>query len=853
MAAEALVRSSEGVRVFTTGANGLVEICQGMAMPDPSAIDRFSGTFQIDDAIRRNPELLLLPDLARRNPAGSRHRKRVQDVEELLAAGIDVWSTLSVGQLESMADIVERISATGTEERIPDSVFDSADEVELIDLAPDALLEREDEAGPSLTGTTAGTVSRAALLALREVTLRRAADRLNAGAGQAPGRGQGTSLIWPTEERLLVCVGPSPTSPRVIRTASRMARAMRATWIAVTVEPAKEAPAAEKQRILRNLHLAESLGAKTTTLTGGDTARGIVDYAREKGATKIIIGKTGRRRWPFGWRPSLVDQVIAASGEIDVYVIRGSGDADAGQDRAAPRGGVRVWGYLGAVLILAAATGIAALFGRLGFNESTFVLAYILGVTAAAVWFGRGPAMAASVGAVLLYNFFFTEPRYTLRVHDSGYVVTFAVMMTIGVLVSTLTARVREQSIAARQRERRTEQLFELSRDLSSASGESRIAATAALQLGGILSAAVAVLLPDEHGVLRPVGTSGSAYRGDDESTSAAAWAFEHGRRAGFGTDTHGDLPVLFLPLVAPPDRMGVLAIRAEKPEDLVFPEGRRLAESCAAQVSAALQRDHLVEKVHQTLSQAESERVRSAMLSSISHDFRTPLSAIAGFASSLLESGDRLDPEERKGLLQSLYGEAIRLARLIDSILQMTRIEAGQLAPNKEWNVVEDLVGAALTRMARQLSAHGVATRMTPELPMIRVDGGLVELVLANLIENAARYSPEGSEIEVGAYLEDGMVKIEVADGGPGLSEEEQARAFEKFYRGPRWRADGSRGAGLGLAICAAVAKLHGGRIEAGNRAEGGARFVLALPLEEQPPALLPETPEDAPEERRT
>lgn len=657
--------------------------------------------------------------------------------------------------------------------------------------------------------------------------------------GSGSVRGRVALPTAPATERLVACVGPSPTSARVIQAASRMAVALGVPWVAVTIAPGRDSPAADKLRIVKHLQLAESLGATTATLAGGDVAQELVAYARDHGATRIVIGRTGRRRWPLGLSPSLVDKVISGSGEIDVHVVRGAEGPPYSRGAATARWTPSLPAYLGSAGLLAVATAIAGLFGRLGFGHANLVLVYMLGVTATAAWLGRGPAIMASVGAVLLYNYFFTEPLFTLRVHDSGYIVTFAVMMTIGLLVSTLTTRIREQSLAARQRERRTEQLYEFSRELSATSGEARIVAVAVARLEAILGARVIVLLPDDCGDLRPADAAASRPALDGETESAARWAFEHRRPAGRGAASHSQARARLLPLAEAGDRLGVLVVDGDHPEDLLMPEGRRLVESCATQLAAALRRDRLVEEVHRTNSLAESERLRSSLLSSISHDFRTPLSAIAGIASSMLATGDRLDADERKDLLRSLHDEAVRLARLVDSLLQMTRIEAGRMTPNREWNLVEDIVGAALTRTGAALSAHRVITHVPADLPMVRVDGSLVELILTNLLENAARYAPAGTDIEVSGRATGVAIEIEVADRGGGLSAEDEARAFEKFYRGARWRSDGSRGAGLGLAICAAIARLHEGTMSGRNRAGGGASFVLTLPREEQPPEI--------------
>jgi two-component system sensor histidine kinase KdpD len=800
------------------------------------------GGFDLDEALRRKPDLLLLPGLAHMNPTGARHRRRHQDVEELLEAGVDVWSTLDVGHIESLADLAERIAGSPMENTIPDAVFDVADEVELIDLPPENLLDRirRDAAPrPDWAGPHGAIPERAALVALREIALRRAADRLNSREQALRESGPPKAAACPTVERLLVCVGPSPTSARVVRTASRMARSVHAQWIAVHAGRMNGITQEEEHRVVRHLRLAESLGARTAILPGGDVAQEIVEFARSHGVTKIIIGKTGRPGWRSWLRRPLVDQIIAASGDADVYVIRGVEEpGDRMVSLPLPKGS-RIRGYAGAIAALCVATAVAAAFEILGLTKADVVLAYLLGVTAVAAWLGRGPAVFASFGAVLLFNFFFTSPRYTLHVHDSAYVFTFAVMLVIGLLVSTLTSRIRDQSIAARQRERRTEQLYELSQELSATAGHLQIVTAAEARLSALLGGDVSILIPDEGGDLRGVGPRTPRLQGDQELLSVATWVYEHGRIAGAGTETHADAPVVCLPLSTPEGVVGVVAVGARDPDLILLPDRRRLVETFAAQVALAIQRDRLAEQVHRTFAQADNERLRSAVLSSVSHDFRTPLAAIVGASSSLLDTGERAAPEERQALLLSIYEEADRLARLVDNLLYMTRLESGHLEPKREWNIVEDIVGSALTRLAPQLVGRDVVTRIPRVMPMIRVDGVLIDLVLSNLIDNAIKYSPSGSPIEVSARVEGQHVLLDVTDHGPGLTAEEKERAFEKFYRGPRRRGDGSRGAGLGLAICVAISRIHGGSLAVRDREGGGACFVLALPIEEQPPAI--------------
>lgn len=488
-------------------------------------------------------------------------------------------------------------------------------------------------------------------------------------------------------------------------------------------------------------------------------------------------------------------------------------------------------------LALASATAIGLGFQWLGLSDTSIVLVYLLGVVGIATWVGRVPAIVASFGSVLAFNFFFIPPRWTFRVDDRDYLFTFAVMLLIALLISALTGRIRDQSTFARARELRTERLYRLSRVLSASRGRESIAEAGRQHLAEILGTEVVILLADAAGTLRPVATASTDPPIDDELLEQATEVVASGLSV--EVRTPAGRSALLSPLAAAESSPGVVVVLADESGFLRNPDRLRTIGACSAQVALALQRDALTDELHRSTVRAETERLRSALLSSVSHDLRTPLATICGASSSLIDGGDRIGPTEQRALLQSVYDEANRLARLVDNLLHMTRIESGHLSPRREWNVVEDLVGSALTRMDRALGGHPVRTHLPVEIPLVRVDDVLIDLVLCNLIENAAKYSRSEAPIDITAVVREGHVRIEVADRGSGLTREEKQRAFEKFYRGPGPRESGARGAGLGLAISAAVASLHGGRLTVEDRSGGGAVFALELPLEEQPPDI--------------
>jgi two-component system sensor histidine kinase KdpD len=629
-----------------------------------------------------------------------------------------------------------------------------------------------------------------------------------------------------------------------------MAAAMHAQWIAVHIETPDTQKMGEpaRHRLVMNLRLAEQLGAETVTLTGQDVAAEIVNYAQSRNVTKIVIGKTGQFRWPRFWRRSIVDRLIARSGDVDVYVIRGV------EGRTQPPKPVTTYPsdyrvYAKAMGVMAVATVVAWAFAAVGLTDADVVMPFLLGVVCVAAWLGQGPALCASIMAVLLFNFFFTHPHHTFVVSDTKYLFTFAVMLVIGVIISTLTSRIKEQVELSRQRERRTEALYRLSRRLAGTLGSHQLVAAAEEQLAEIFGGEVVIFLPDAQNTLRPALRRGQGFAENPSEAAVALWVYERGRMAGAGTDTLPSAQARYLPLVGPDGTVGVLAMRLSHVERLSTPDQRQLLETFASQIALALERDRLAEEAQHILAQAQAEKLRSSLLSSVSHDLRTPLAAIAGASSSLLESTS-LDAETRHELLQMVYEEADRLSRLVDNLLYMTRVESGGVTVNKQWQALEEVVGTALQRLSRQLTAHPVQIEMAADFPLVPFDGILLEQVLINLLDNAAKYAPAGTPIDISACIDNGEVIVQVADGGPGLAAGELGRVFEKFYRSAQATASASRGAGLGLAICSAIMQAHGGRIWAENRAGGGACFVFSLPLEGQPPTVEMEGPETLVEE---
>jgi len=794
--------------------------------------------FDIDAALARNPAVILVDELAHSNAEGSRHRKRWQDVYELLGAGITVYTTMNVQHLESLNDVVAQITGINVRETVPDFLLDRADEIELIDLPPEDLLQRLAE-GKVYVAELAESARRnffrkGNLLALRELALRRTAERVDAQM-QDYRLDKGVKEIWPASERILVCVGPSPFAQRLIRAAKRMADGLRAEWVAVNVEAPSMVKPSESDigKLAENMRLAESLGAETVVLSGHKASEEILNYARNRNVTKIIIGKPTHPRWKDKVFGSLLDDTVRGSGTIDVYVISGDASAPAlagkspGEPHPTP---MREW----ATSVLGVALCTAAAF--LMFPYFTLVdiaMVYILSVVIIATRTGNAPSLLASFLSVAAFDFFFVPPFYTFAVSDVQYVFTFIVMFLVSFITSRLTLRVREQANAARLRERRTGALYRLSGELVHERSVDRLISIATRHISEVFSRHAVILIPGETEALSmPRGLPETDVL-DEQEMSVALWGFDHRQRCGRGTDTLPGARGLYLPLVASTRIVGVLGILDSPSGPSIDREEIHALENFAHQAAMALERAFLAEEAQHALIKAEAEALQNALLSSVSHDLRTPLAAITGAATTLLDDKVRLDEAGRRELVRTISEEADRLNRIVRNVLDMTRLESGRLEMRKEWQSVEELAGVVLGRLAEKIAGRSVSVNLPADLPLVYVDPILIEQVLTNLLENALRYTPAGSMLTLSAYGEDNEVAIELEDKGPGIEPGDEERIFEKFARG----AGGTGGGiGLGLSICKAIVNAHGGTIRAGNRPQGGAFFRFTLPVGSQP-----------------
>ncbi|MET0968963.1 MAG: sensor histidine kinase KdpD [Tardiphaga sp.] len=798
----------------------------------------------LDALLLRRPQLALVDELAHSNAPGSRHPKRYLDVAELLAAGIDVYTAVNIQHIESLNDVVAQITHVRVRETVPDSVFDSANAIELIDLTPDDLIQRLREGKVYVPKQAERALehyfSPGNLTALRELALRRTADRVDEQllshmqAHAIPGP-------WAAGERILVCVSDDPRSAGLVRYTKRLADRLHAPWTAISIETRRSLQLSEAQRdrLADTLRLAESLGAEVLTIPGA--ARRIADdvlaYAHANNVTQIVIGKA-TRSWGFELlRGSVVHDLIRRAGHISVHVIAGEALAPEPAarraqttDRTEP---FNAGPFAAALAIIAIALGVAAgLRPALGVENVDLI--FLTAVVGVAVRFGLWPSILASVVASLSYNFFFLPPVYTLTITDPTNVAAFFFFMLIAVVVSNVAARVRTQAISAFGRVRTTESLYAFSRKLAGPAALDDVLWAAAYQIASMLRVRVVLLLPDD-GVISVKAGYPPEDQLDPADLAAANWAWSNDRPAGRGSDTLPGAKRLFLPMRTGRGPIGVIGIDDDRTGPLLTPDQRRLLDALVDQSALAIERVHLVEDMDRAQRNIESDRLRQALLTSISHDLKTPLAAVLGAASMLRDLAPKLSDAERADLLGTVIDESERLNRFIANLLDMTRLEAGAVVPNAALQDLGEIVGSALRRAGKILAGHRVALDLAPDLPMLRLDAVLFEQVLFNLLDNAAKYAPEGTTIAITTRRDTDSITLQVRDEGAGIPDADLDNVFDKFYRankGDHVRA----GTGLGLAISRGFVEAMHGTISATNRTDRtGAVLTIRLPI---PPA---------------
>ncbi|MBF0097585.1 MAG: DUF4118 domain-containing protein [Magnetococcales bacterium] len=791
--------------------------------------------FDLDAALLHKPQLILIDELAHSNAPGSRHPKRWQDIIELLAAGIDVYTTVNVQHIESLNDVVGKITGIRVMERVPDHVIDQADEMVLVDLPPEELLQRLREGKVYIPRQAERAMDhffrKGNLLALRELALRRTADRVD-GDVRAWRRESAVSTVWPTREAVLVCVGPGPDSEKLVRRAALRANRTGAPWHAIAIEtPAQHnLPASAQARILAVLKLAAELGAKTANPAGSDAVEIAIAYAREQNLGTILVGRDRYRRLP--WQHSFAERLGRLAPDLELLQIAREEENGPPASRQAPATAHSTEtrrSYSIALLGVALAT-LLSLPLQAKLDPANIVMIFLLSVVFTALRAGRKPAILAAFLSVASFDFFFVPPFLTFAVSDAQYLVTFAVMLIVALLIGQLTAGLRFQAINASTREKRVQALYEMSRDLSSALGVAQIVAITQRFIQQSFDADAFLFLPNAaEKLFLAEGCQPHAQL----DPGIAQWSFDHGQSAGSGSDTLPAAPALYLPLQAPTRLCGILTILPHEKSLALPPTQQQLLETSAHLIAIALERIHYVHLTQQAQMNIESERLRNSLLSAISHDIRTPLTVIAGLADAMRVANPPLAPPHCD-LVVAIRDEVTRTTTMVNNLLDMARMHLGQVTLKQEWQTLEEIIGVSMNRCAHLLHRHAVHIDLPDNLPLFQGDSGLLERVFNNLLENAAKHTPPGSQITLTANHQGGKLCIALCDNGPGLPEGLEKKIFEKFTRGNA--ASPVPGFGLGLAIVRAIIEAHSGSVQAHNNPQGGACFLLTLPADTQP-----------------
>lgn len=793
--------------------------------------------FDLDAALRRRPALLLVDELAHTNASGSLHPKRWRDVFEILDAGISVFSCLNIQHLESLRDVVAQITGVVVRETVPDHVLERADEIELIDLTPAELRQRLSE-GKVYVPTSAQNAldnffKEGNLLALRELALRRVAERVDASLLEYR-RLNAVETVLPAGERVMVCVSSGPLSSRLIRAGRNLASALKAPWWVVSV-----GGGGGDARMAEHFRLAQSLGATTLLLSGHDVPDAILGWARAHNISKILVGKPQKARWREKLFGSVVDELVRASGEIDVHVVSGTSEkkplASPSQNQELPLARAlfqtKPKYYAIAVLVLVICSSISwALAPHMA--PANLTLVYLAGTLFCAWKLGRGPGVLSAILGVATFDFEFVPPFYSFAVSDIQYLFTFGLFLVLALSVSALTARLQDVAAASIEREAQTRSLYDLARELAATRGADNLVDVALKYLSIGVDGEVALFVPRADLLIPriPHGKSAS-FASDAKEVAVARWAFDRSQSAGKTTDALPSARGLYLPLKGAQNTVGVLAIEPRAP--VLDASVKAQWEAIASQIALALERAQLADQAQTRGMQIESERLKAQLLASVSHDLRTPLASIMG-AAGLLASTN-LDDETRGELARGIEDESQRLHRLVSNLLDMTRLQNGAVELKPSLQSVEDLVGVALSSLKNRL-ANRVGTHLSPDLPDVRADSALISQALINLVDNALKYSPNDTPIEIAAWRDGASVRLEVRDRGRGFAGEAQDKVFDPFFRA----SDGEKdvpvdgrveGTGLGLAIARAIIQAHGGTIWAHNRNGGGALVGFSLP----------------------
>jgi len=860
--------------VETHGRKETEELTRGLPLIPPREIQYKSRALKemdIDAILARKPQLILVDEMAHTNVPGSRHVRRYQDIEELLKAGINVYTTINIQHIESLNDIVERITGVKVRETVPDYILEVADQIRLVDIAPEELIQRLKEGKvyvPQQAERALHNFFRAGNInALRELALRCTADRVDKDL-HVYMKNHDIQGPWPATERVMVCVSPSPFSAQLVRAARRLAAGTQAEWFAVYIENPRNMSMSEEERnrIAKHLQLAEELGAKTIMTTGRDVAEELIDLARNHHVTQIVIGKpihSTIREWIYG---SIVDRLIRGAEGISVHVIPGKTSTKTTRTnnftKVLPPLEKINWGhYAGSLLMLAGITGLNIWFSN-ELEHINIVLLYLLPVLFSALWWGVGPAITTSLLGVVLFDFLFVPPVLSFTVADIRYTFSFLIFVIVGLIVGRQAERLRQQAMHARQREARTRTLYELSREIAAVSNMEAIVRVVVRRAVESFSREVMILLPDASGrllqwtrqepnsnpqpalELETIGiidaTNGEKVvckqpLEDASEQAVAIWVMERGEPAGRGTETLPGAKFTYLPLKSEGRIMGVIGV--DMPEKFISPEFRRLLEAFAGLAAIAIERGKLAEQAEQAALLAESDKLRMALFNSISHELRTPLSSIIGAVSGLLDDKIASSPGARSELLETVKDGATRMERLISNLLDTARLESGMMQLKSDWCDISDVIGSALRRMGDTLHGIPLQIEVPDNAPLVWADCVLLEQVIVNLIDNAIKYSPESSPLAIHMAFSESSVTVSVSDRGIGIPEDDLHKVFDKFYRlkSPRTVS----GTGLGLSICKGIVEAHEGDIWAESREGGGTILFVRIPIGKTQPIL--------------
>ncbi|MDO5416245.1 MAG: sensor histidine kinase KdpD [Lachnospiraceae bacterium] len=801
--------------------------------------------FDLDGAIRRKPQILLVDELAHSNGEGCRHAKRYQDIEELLRAGIDVYTTVNVQHIESLNDTVASITGILVRERIPDSVFDCADQVELVDIEPQELIGRLEEGNvykeKQARQALQNFFSIENLTALRELALRRCADRVNRLTENARMKNHAG---YHTDEHILVCLSSSPSNAKIIRTAARMADAFRGMFTALFVEtPDFSVMSEENQKRLRaNMHLARQLGAVVETVYGDDISFQIAEFARLSGVSKIVIGRSAATRRGLFGKPSLTERLIASAPNLDVHIIPDAvtGNAAYHAKRAKRKKDIvfSASDILKSIGILIAASLIGYLFQGFGFEEANIITVYVLGVLiTSVVTTNRVYSLISSVVSVLVFNFLFTDPKFTLRAYDQGYPVTFVIMFLSAFLTGSLAIQLKNHAKQSAQSAFRTRILFDTNQLLQKAAGREEIVSTTAHQLNKLLGRDIVFYLYENHTLGAPKVFSLPEHPFDeaclsDSEKAVAMWVLKNNKHAGAATGTLSNAKCMYLAVRINERVYGVVGIvMGEEPLD-AFENSILL--SILGECALSLENEKNAREKEEAAVLARNEQLRANLLRAISHDLRTPLTSISGNASNLLSNGPSFDEETKRQLYTDIYDDSMWLINLVENLLAVTRIEEGRLNLRMSEDLIDDAVDEALRHVNRKSVEHHITVENQEDYLLARMDAKLIVQVIINIVDNAVKYTPKGSHIVIKTAKRNGMAVVSIADDGDGIPDKAKERVFDMFYSCANKIADSRRSLGLGLSLCRSIINAHGGEITVSDNTPHGTVFTFTLPAGE-------------------